>query len=74
MLLEHIYFWTVCFLQSSEIQQVEFGYQVNMYILEVKIVFIYFYKPTFKLANCVAENVFANCIHTEIPTVSVIVS
>lgn len=47
-----------------------------MYILEVKIVFIYFFKLTFKLAETfnVAENVFANCIHTEVPTVSAIVS
>lgn len=45
-----------------------------MYILEVKVVLIYFLKLTFKLANYVAENVFANCIHSEIPTVSVIVS
>lgn len=45
-----------------------------MYILEVKIVLIYLLKLIFKLANYVAESVFANCNHTEIPTVSVIVS
>lgn len=44
-----------------------------MFMSEVNIVLIYFLKLTFKLANRVAENVFANYIHTEIPTVSVIV-
>lgn len=45
-----------------------------MYILEVKIVLIYFFKLIFKLANYVAESVFASCTHIEIPTVSLIVS
>lgn len=44
-----------------------------MFMSEVNIGLIYFLKLTFKLANRVAENVFANYIHTEIPTVSVIV-
>lgn len=61
---------TQLLLNSCFLLSLEFSNQLNTYILEVKIVFIYFFKLTLKLTN----KVFANSIQTEILTVSVIVS
>lgn len=57
-------------------QQVGFGYQVNLYNFRSENSFqlTLFVCLFFKLANAVDENVLANCTHSDIPAASAMVS